>query len=59
VVNANTMSKRFQVVLPDKFYKILEKVAKDEGRPVASLAAFILEARLREIEEKEQQANEG
>lgn len=59
MVASNTMTKRFQVVLPDKIYKLLEGFAKDEGRPVASLAAFILESRLREMEKENHQDKEG
>lgn len=47
------MSKRFQVTLPDAIYKKLEEWADHEGRPVANLAAFLIETSIRQIEEKD------
>lgn len=42
------MSKRFNVTLPDLLYKQLEAWANYEGRPVASLAAYLLEKAIKE-----------
>ncbi|OKH11186.1 hypothetical protein NIES208_17615 (plasmid) [[Limnothrix rosea] IAM M-220] len=47
------MSKRFQVTLPDAVYAELEAKAKNEGRPVANLAAFLIEASIKKLEPKE------
>ena len=46
------MSKRIMVTLPDGVYKLLEDWAKEEGRPVASLAAFIIESSARDKVDK-------
>ncbi|AFY84988.1 MULTISPECIES: ribbon-helix-helix domain-containing protein [Oscillatoria] len=37
------MSKRVHVTLPDAVYDALERWADSQGRPVANLAAFIIE----------------
>ncbi|WP_315861606.1 ribbon-helix-helix domain-containing protein [[Limnothrix rosea] IAM M-220] len=50
---SETMSKRFQVTLPDAVYAELEAKAKNEGRPVANLAAFLIEASIKKLEPKE------
>jgi hypothetical protein len=47
------MSKRFQVTLPDALYQTLEEWAVNEGRPVANLAAYLLELSIRQRLEKE------
>ena len=47
------MTKRVYLTLPDKVFEALEKWANDQGRPVANLAAYLVE---RAIEEAE---NEG
>lgn len=44
------MSKRVMLTLPDKIYQQLEEWATDEGRPVANLAAFLVELAIRERE---------
>lgn len=46
--NTYNMSKRFMVTLADRIYKELEDWAEFEGRPVASLAAYLLENAVRE-----------
>jgi hypothetical protein len=43
-----SMSKRFMVTLPDAVYKSLEDWAEAEGRPVANLAAFLIEMSIRQ-----------
>jgi hypothetical protein len=37
------VSKRVHVTLPDAVYDALERWADSQGRPVANLAAFIIE----------------
>ncbi len=41
--DCNQMSKRLHVTLSDTFFHRLERWAELEGRPVANLAAFILQ----------------
>ncbi|AFW95935.1 ribbon-helix-helix domain-containing protein [Aphanizomenon flos-aquae] len=43
------MSKRFSVTLPDAVFEELEKLANEQGRTTANLAAFIVESGIREI----------
>ena len=45
------VSKRVFVTLPDLAYDQLERWADSQGRPVANLAAFLLETALNEAEE--------
>ncbi len=47
------MTKRVYLTLADKVYDALERWANDQGRPVANLAAYLVE---RAIEDAE---NEG
>lgn len=42
------VSKRLMVTLPDSVAQALEALADRQGRPTANLAAFILEASVRE-----------
>ncbi|MDJ0728742.1 MAG: hypothetical protein QNJ33_02000 [Crocosphaera sp.] len=44
------MSKRVYLTLPDKVYKALERWADDQGRPVANLAAYLVERCVEEAE---------
>lgn len=37
------MSKRTTITLPDSVFEDLERWAKDEGRPTANLAAYLVE----------------
>lgn len=46
------VSKRVFVTLPDLAYDKLERWADSQGRPVANLAAFLLETALNEAEEE-------
>ena len=43
------ISKRFSVTLPDAVFEELEKLANEQGRTTANLAAFIVESGIREI----------
>jgi hypothetical protein len=45
------VSKRVFVTLPDLAYDQLDRWADSQGRPVANLAAFLLETALNEAEE--------
>lgn len=47
------MSKRFTVTLPDSIYKELDTIADAQGRTTANLAAFLIEAGIREIKKQE------
>jgi hypothetical protein len=46
-MNANTVSKRILVTLPDAVVADLEQWAKYQGRPTANLAAFLIEMGIR------------
>ena len=46
------MSKRVAVTLPDSLHGDLERWAKQQGRPVANLAAFLIEISVREAIKK-------
>ncbi len=43
------MSKKFSVTISDAIFKELEDMAEKEGRTTANLAAYLIEAGLREI----------
>ncbi len=45
-----TVSKRVNLTLPDSVFFALERWAEMEGRPVANLAAFIVETAVKEAE---------
>ena len=45
------MSKRIQVTLPDRLAEDLEKWAQNDGRPVANLAAFLLEQAVKQAKQ--------
>ena len=45
------VSKRVFVTLPDLAYDQLDRWADSQGRPIANLAAFLLETALNEAEE--------
>ena len=49
------MSKRFSVTLPDAVFEELEKLANEQGRTTANLAAFIVESGIREIKKTQLQ----
>lgn len=49
------MTKRINVTLPDVVFEKLVNTANKQGRSIANLAAYLIEARLEEIEEKEQE----
>jgi hypothetical protein len=46
------VSKRIHVTLPDGVYQKLEKWAESEARPVANLAAYLLQRVLEESEDQ-------
>ena len=46
------MSKRVNLTLPDIVYDELEAWAEYQGRPVANLAAYLVESSIREAKEK-------
>lgn len=48
----DNVSKRVMVTLPDSVYEDLEKWADKQGRPTANLAAFLIEASIRDAKEK-------
>ncbi|MFM5958048.1 MAG: ribbon-helix-helix domain-containing protein [Dolichospermum sp.] len=47
------MSKRFSVTLPDTVFEDLEKIANEQGRTTANLAAFLVESGIREFKKLE------
>ena len=47
------MSKRFSVTLPDTVFEDLEKIANEQGRTTANLAAFLVEYGIRELKKLE------
>lgn len=46
------MSKKFSVTVPDYVFEDLELLAKTQGRPTATLAAFLLELAMRQARER-------
>ncbi len=48
----NIVSKRIHVTLPDGIYQKLEGWADSEGRPVANLAAYLLQKNIEEAEDQ-------
>lgn len=46
------VSKRVNLTLPDIVYDNLEAWAEYQGRPVANLAAYLVESSIREAKEK-------
>ena len=44
------MSKRVYLTLADKVYDALERWADDQGRPVANLAAYLVEKAIEQAE---------
>jgi len=46
------VSKRVNLTLPDIVYEDLEAWAEFQGRPTANLAAYLVEASIREAKEK-------
>ncbi|MGK7957186.1 MAG: hypothetical protein AB4063_18340 [Crocosphaera sp.] len=47
------MSKRVYLTLPDKVYEALERWANEQGRPVANLAAYLVERAVEQAEAEE------
>jgi predicted DNA-binding protein len=47
-----TVSKRVHITLPDYIYESLEQWADRQGRPTASLIAFIVETAVLEAQKK-------
>lgn len=45
------MSKRVFLTLPDSVYESLERWANSQGRPIANLAAFLVEVAVSEADE--------
>jgi predicted DNA-binding protein len=48
----NDMSKRIGLTVPDTIHEKLERWAKAEGRPLANLCNFLIEAAVREAEQE-------
>ncbi|MBD2302291.1 ribbon-helix-helix domain-containing protein [Nostoc sp. FACHB-190] len=46
------MSKKFSVTVPDYVFEDLELLAQIQGRPTATLAAFLLEVAMRQARER-------
>ncbi len=46
------VSKRVNLTLPDLVYEELEAWAEYQGRPVANLAAYLVESSIREAKDK-------
>ncbi|MBD2415735.1 hypothetical protein H6H01_34490 [Nostoc calcicola FACHB-3891] len=46
------VSKRFSVTVPDYVFEDLEAIARIQGRPTATLVAFLVEAFVRDAREK-------
>ncbi len=46
--NNNPVSKRFTVTVPDSVFEELENWAEYQGRPTANLAAYLIEAGIRQ-----------
>ena len=49
---STVVTKRVFVTLPDSIFDDLEWWADSEGRPTANLAAFLIEASIRQAKEK-------
>ncbi|MEG3437728.1 hypothetical protein V0288_11415 [Pannus brasiliensis CCIBt3594] len=47
------MSKRVYLTLADTVYEALERWAEDQGRPVANLAAYLVEKAVEKAQEDE------
>lgn len=47
-----SVSKKFSVTVPDYVFEDLELLAKIQGRPTATLAAFLVEVAMREARER-------
>ncbi len=47
-----SMSKRVALTIPEYLYADLERWAKQQGRPIANLASFLIEVSVREAIEK-------
>lgn len=47
-----SVSKKFSVTVPDYVFEDLESLAKIQGRPTATLAAFLIEVAMREARER-------
>ncbi len=50
------MSKRFSVTLPNAVFEELEKLAHEQGRTTANLAAFLVESSICEIKKAKTEA---
>lgn len=48
MLNNNPVSKRFTVTVPDSVFEELENWADCQGRPTANLAAYLIEAGIRQ-----------
>ena len=46
------MSKRVYLTLADRVYEVLERCPDDQGRPVASLAAYLVERAVEQVQEE-------
>jgi hypothetical protein len=44
------MTKRVYLTLPDKVFEALERWAVDQGRPIANLAAYLVERGIEQAE---------
>ncbi|MFM7447113.1 MAG: ribbon-helix-helix domain-containing protein [Leptolyngbyaceae cyanobacterium] len=51
-MNSGTVSKRVNLTLPDTVFDELEDWATQQGRPVANLAAFLVETAVRQAKER-------
>lgn len=49
---SDSMSKRTTITLPDSVYVELEDWARQQGRPVANLASFLVELGIRQAKDK-------
>lgn len=45
------MSKRVYITLPDGVYKNLERSAKQQGRPIANLASYLVQKGVEELQQ--------
>lgn len=53
------VTKRINLSVPDIVFEELSDRANKQGRSIANLATFLIEVKLNEIKEREQQQSEG
>ena len=51
-MRGDAVSKRVFVTLPDSIFNDLDQWAKEQGRPTANLAAFLIELAIRQAKDR-------